>query len=60
MILGVQYERLPNPRPEDWERDLAQIASMGLMVIRTWIYWRCVNPAPGQWLWDHYDRLLAN
>jgi beta-galactosidase len=58
MIIGAQYERMPNPRPEDWERDLRHIAGMGLAVIRTWLYWRKVNPAPGAWVWDHYDRLF--
>ena len=58
MILGVQYERMPNPRPEDWDRDVQNIAAMGLSVLRTWLYWRKVNPAPGVWTWEHYDRLF--
>ena len=58
MIIGVQYERMPNPRPEDWARDLPQIAALGARVVRTWLYWRKVNPAPDTWVWNHYDRLF--
>ena len=49
MIFGAQYERIPNPRPEDWDSDCRTMAAMGLEVIRTWLYWRAVNPEPGVW-----------
>lgn len=59
MIFGTQYERFPNPRPEDWESDLKHMKAMGFSVVRTWLYWRLVNPEPGRWDFSHYDRLFA-
>lgn len=58
MIFGAQYERIPNPRPEEWERDLIRMKEMGLTVARTWLYWRAVQEGPDDWDFSHYDRLL--
>ena len=62
MIIGAQYERIPNPRPEDWEDDFIKMSEIGLSVIRTWMYWRKVNQKPSVWDFSHYDKLfeLAN
>jgi beta-galactosidase GanA len=57
MFLGTQYHRPPNPRPEDWERDLQLIKETGLELVRTWLYWRWVEPQEGIWVWEEYDRL---
>jgi beta-galactosidase len=57
MFLGTEYYRPPNPRPEDWEHDLRLIRETGLEVVRTWLYWRRVEPQEGVWVWDEYDRL---
>ena len=58
MILGTQYYRPPNPRREDWERDLDMIKAHGIELIRTWMYWSRVNPREGVWTWEEYDQLL--
>ena len=58
MVLGVQYERMPNPRVEDWDGDLALLSEMGFTVVRTWMYWSKVNPSDGTWVFTHYDRLF--
>ncbi|RLF39598.1 MAG: hypothetical protein DRN21_03380 [Thermoplasmata archaeon] len=58
MILGTQYYRPPNPRREDWERDLDMIRAHGIELIRTWMYWSRVNPREGVWTWEEYDHLL--
>ncbi len=57
-FVGTQYFRPPNPDMRDFERDLDLIAEHGIPVIRTWLYWRTVNPAPGQWDFSAYDRLF--
>ena len=59
MFLGTQYHRPPNPRREDWERDLEVIKGNGLEIIRTWLYWGSVNPSENVWVWDEYDELMA-
>jgi len=59
MFLGTQYYRPPNPRREDWDRDLARIKEHGLELIRTWVYWSRVNPRRERWAWDEYDQLLG-
>jgi len=59
LFLGTQYYRPPNPRPEDWDRDLDLIKQDGLEVVRVWVYWSQVNPHPGEWRWDNYDRFFA-
>ena len=58
MFLGTQYYRPPNPPQRDWERDLALIKDTGLDLVRTWLYWARVNPRPGQWVWEDYDRFM--
>ena len=58
MIFGVQYERFPNPRSEDWAADMKKIRSMGFKLIRVWLYWRKINPAEGIWDFSHYDRIF--
>jgi beta-galactosidase len=58
LFIGTQYYRPPNPRPEDWERDLRRIKETGLQVIRVWVYWAKVNPRPGVWVWKDYDQIF--
>ena len=58
LFIGAQYYRPPNPRPEDWDRDLGRIRETGLTMIRAWLYWAKVNPYPGVWTWKDYDPLF--
>lgn len=58
VFIGTQYYRPPNPRVDDWDRDLARIRKTGVSVIRTWLYWARVNPRPGLWDFSEYDRLF--
>ena len=59
MFLGTQYHRPPNPRREDWERDLEIIKNHDIDMIRTWLYWGSVNPSENVWVWDEYDELMT-
>ena len=58
IFLGSQYYRPPNPRPEDWDRDFRRIQEHGLDLVRFWVHWSKVNPAPGRWDWSDYDGLF--
>jgi beta-galactosidase len=58
VFIGTQYLRPPNPRPEDWDRDLGRIQETGLSMIRIWVYWGRVNPRPGVWDFSECDKVL--
>ena len=58
MIFATQYERIPNPRPEDWDSDFKKMREIGITMVRTWMYWKEINPAPGVWDFSHYDKLF--
>ncbi|HXX65474.1 MAG TPA: beta-galactosidase, partial [Bacteroidota bacterium] len=55
---GTQYYRAPSPQREDWARDLARIAQLGLNTVKFWIQWRWNNPAEGAYVYDDIDRLM--
>lgn len=59
LFIGTQYFRPPNPRQEDWDRDLRRVKETGLELLRVWLYWAFVNPRPGVWVWDEYDKLFS-
>ena len=58
IFIGAQYYRPPNPRREDWDRDLHRAKETGLQVIRVWMYWATVHPHPETWDWKDYDLLF--
>jgi beta-galactosidase len=56
--LGVQYYRPPFPDARYWEEDLARIADSGLNALQLWVVWSWVEPSPGEYLFEDYDRLI--
>lgn len=58
ILFGTQYYRAPSPRPEEWEKDLAEIARLGMNTVKFWVQWRWNNPAPGTYRFDDIDRLM--
>ena len=56
---GTQYYRAPSPHAEDWERDLEQIAKLGMNTVKFWVQWRWNHPAEGRFYFDDIDRLVA-
>lgn len=58
-LVGTQYYRAPTPRPEDWERDLANIRERGMNIIRLWLVWAWMNPAKGQFDYSDIETLLG-
>ena len=58
MNLGVQYYRAPFPEQKYWEKDFARIKDSGLNTVQLWVVWAWVEPNPGQFCFDDYDRLI--
>ena len=54
---GTQYYRIV-PMREDWERDIANIKSMGMDTIRYWAMWRWAEPRPGTYYFDDLHELV--
>jgi beta-galactosidase len=58
MHLGVQYYRPPFPQSRHWKDDLARIRASGLDTLQLWVVWGWVEPSPGEFAFDDYDRLV--
>jgi beta-galactosidase len=58
MNLGVQYYRAPFPEEKYWEKDIAKIKQSGLNTVQLWVLWGWVEPKPGEFIFDDYDRLV--
>jgi beta-galactosidase len=56
--LGVQYYRAPFPEQKYWEKDIAKIRQSGLNTVQFWVLWGWVEPKPGKFIFDDYDRLV--
>ncbi|MHC4444079.1 MAG: beta-galactosidase, partial [Planctomycetota bacterium] len=57
-LVGTQYFRAPTPMPEDWEPDLENIRNSGMNIIRLWLVWSWMNPAPGKYDFEDVEKLL--
>ncbi|MDX1980960.1 MAG: alpha-amylase family protein [Bryobacteraceae bacterium] len=55
---GAVYFRKSNPPPEDWARDHAAAAKLGMNMFRHWVMWSAVEVAPGKYDWRDYDAQL--
>lgn len=55
---GFQYYRSPTPRPDQWERDLCNIAAKGFNCIKLWVQWRSSSPTPGAFDFSDIAELL--
>ncbi len=58
MNLGVQYYRPPFPEERYWEKDMRRIKESGFNVVQLWVLWSWVEPKPGEFIFDDYDRLI--
>ncbi|MDD2710469.1 MAG: beta-galactosidase [Verrucomicrobiae bacterium] len=58
MNLGVQYYRPPFPNTQFWDGDFAKIRESGLNAVQLWVDWAWVEPKPGKFIFDDYDRLV--
>jgi beta-galactosidase len=55
---GAFYFRKSNPPEQDWARDHATAARMGMNTFRHWFMWESIEVAPGQYDWADYDRMM--
>ena len=55
---GAVYFRKSNPPEEDWARDHATAARMGMNMFRHWFMWASSVVAAGKSDWPGYERLM--
>lgn len=55
---GAVYFRKSNPPREDWARDHATAARVGMNTFRHWFLWSAIEVAPGKFDWTDYDRMM--
>ena len=58
MNLGTQYYRPQFPNARYWEQDLSRMRDSGLNTVQLWVVWGWVEPKPGEFRFDDYDRLV--
>ncbi len=56
--VGVEYYRAPMPRTGVWDGDFARIQQAGLRIVRSFSYWNWMEPGPGVYQLDDFDRLF--
>ena len=56
--IGTEYYRPPMPPQEMWEEDYASIRAAGMRIIRTFPYWNWMEPQPGKYEFDDFDRMF--
>ncbi len=56
--IGVEYYRGPVPKPEVWDEDFARIAAAGMQVVRSFSFWNHMEPRPGMYELDDFDRMF--
>jgi beta-galactosidase len=55
---GAVYFRKTNPPNEAWERDYKAAGEDGMNIFRHWFLWSAIEPEPGVFDWEDYDRQL--
>lgn len=55
---GAVYFRKSNPPAQDWARDHALAAKIGMTTFRHWFMWSAIEIAPGKYDWSDYDAQL--
>lgn len=55
---GTQYYRAPSPHKSEWDRDLRNIAELGLNTVKFWVQWRWNNPSEGEFYFGDIDELM--
>ena len=56
--VGVEYYRAPTPKQECWDGDFARLRAAGFRIVRSHSYWNAMEPRPGQYELDDFDRLF--
>ena len=56
--VGTEYYRAPMPPQEFWDEDFAAIRAAGMRIVRSFTYWNWMEPQPGQYELDDFDRFF--
>ena len=56
--VGVEYYRAPTPKPDCWDEDFARLSAAGFRVVRSFTYWNWMEPRPGIYELDDFDRMF--
>jgi len=56
--IGVEYYRAPIPKLDVWDEDFARIRDAGFRIVRSFSYWSWMEPRPGTYELDDFDRLF--
>ena len=56
--VGVEYYRAPTPKPDCWDKDFARLSAAGFRVVRSFTYWNWMEPRPGIYELDDFDRMF--
>ena len=55
---GTQYYRANTPRPDAWERDIANIRAHGFNTVKLMITWSWCHTSPDVFRFEDYDQLM--
>ena len=56
--VGVAYYRAPMPKLDVWDGDFARLRAAGFRIVRSFSYWNHMEPRPGQYELEDFDRLF--
>lgn len=56
--VGVEHYRGPAPKQEVWDEDYANIRASGFRIVRSHSYWNWMEPRPGLYELDDFDRMF--
>ena len=56
--VGVEYYRAPTPKHDCWDADFARLSASGFRVVRSFTYWNWMEPRPGIYELDDFDRMF--
>lgn len=58
ILLGAQYYRPPTPTAPNWAGDIKAMKAAGLNTVQLWAVWGWIEPEPGRFVFDDYDRIV--
>ena len=56
--VGTEYYRAPMPPQKFWDEDFRAIRASGMRIIRTFSFWNWMEPQPGRYEFDDFDRFF--
>ena len=56
--VGTEYYRAPMPPQKFWDEDFAAVRASGMRIIRTFSFWNWMEPQPGCYELDDFDRFF--